>query len=457
MWNTLYLPGTTISSWNGVAVYEYAGGGRFRRMTHWSWSTSYHEHYEVARLATGSWWVPVSTNPPGFWERPTLVVGVPSTSPEPRVNPNGSEYRPGGVYFWVPAVPPPYVPGITTNRVDCHPPSVPPNELGTDVGAAPAGGLAVAQERLAAILAEPVEAVAAAPANAFQDSDGLISFVNLSSDLVNHSAEYKTGTEVFDKIANFFSTLRVKVFTAMQNGKITPLKGDPKPATQWDLTVTHYMQYLLQETGGLTDYAITEETYSETQVVAEFSADFVKLLFDAVTVPSSVIGGVTAFISGVGTTLRTSWDDRVRTYSVDLLGQCHEAVQQNSDGAPDYRYFPKLKYYHLTVDSQQSEFTSDCATVRKITFNFRYEAYVTAVAAAVLDKTTAEYKSFTAFLDKAQAANYKDAQNQLDTVLDGGVSADVPKLNAFGVDLSHYPPARAEQVGQVERRRLVAV
>ncbi|MET1073181.1 MAG: hypothetical protein ABWY11_11095, partial [Umezawaea sp.] len=229
------------------------------------------------------------------------------------------------------------------------------------------------------------------------------------------------------------------------------------PLTQWDLAVTHYMQYLLQESGGLTDYAITEESYSETQVVAEFSAGFVKLLFDAATVPSSIIGGVTSFISGVGSTLRTSWDDRERTYAIALLGQCHEAVQQTTDDPPTYRYFPKLKYYHLTVDSHQSEFTSDCATVRKITFNFKYESYVTAVAAAVLDESSAAYKSFTAFLDKAQAANYKDAQNQLDSILDDTVSSDVPKLNSFGVDLAEYPSAQPVLVAQAEQRRLVAV
>jgi hypothetical protein len=451
MWNTLYLPGTTIASWNGVAAYANDGSGRFQRIPNWPWSTTYHLHYEVARFAAGSWWVPVSTNPPHFWEHPTLVIGdPPSTSPTHSVNPAGTEYRPSGVYLWIPAVPAPYVPGVTTNRVECTPPPAPPNQLRTDeVGAA---GRLTAEQRLEAVLAHPLEEVGA-PANSFRDSDGLISFVNLSSDLVTNNPEYKTGTEVFDKVANFFSTLRVKVFTAMKSGAVAPLQGDGKPTTQWDPAVTHYMQFLLQETGGLTDYSITDETYSETQVVAEFSTGFIKLLFDTATVPSGIIAAVTAFISGVGKSLRASWDNKERTYAVALLGQCHEAVQQNTDGTPIYRYFPKLKYYHLTVASHQQEFTSDCATVRKITFNFKYEYYVTAVSAAVLNKTSDAYKSFTAFLDRAQAANYKDAQNRLDGLLDGTVSSGVPKLNKFGVDVESYPPVLAP----VGERRLVAV
>ena len=197
------------------------------------------------------------------------------------------------------------------------------------------------------------------------------------------NAEFTTGRAVFDKIANFYSTLRIKVYTAMTSGKIKPLKDDAPPKDQWAPAVTHYMQYMLQEVGALTNYSITEEIYSHTQYLAEFSTGFLKLVFDAVTVPSALISGVTGFISGVGDSLRGSWDDRTRTYSVALLGQCHEAVQENTDpDKPIYRYFPKLKYYYITVAASQSEFSSSCATTRQITFNFSYEYYVTSVAAA---------------------------------------------------------------------------
>ena len=452
MWNTLHLPGVRIASWPGVEVYEADGRGGFVRVLNWPWSVTYHQHYEVARFSTGSWWVPVSTHPPHFWAHATLVVGdPPSVSLTNSVNPYGTEYRPSGVYIWIPAIPAPYVPGVTTNRVDCRPPTAPPHLLGAAATAeAPAAnGLMGAQERLDVVLAQP-QAVLATPT--FQDSDGLISFVNLSSDLVNHSPEYKTGTAVFDKIANFFSSLRIKVFNAMHSGAVAPLQGDPKPETQWDPAVTHYMQFLLQESGGLTDYSITTETYIETQVVAEFSTSFIRLLFDVATVPSAIISGVTAFISSVGKSLRASWDNKSRSYEVALLGQCHEAVQENSEGAPVYRYFPKLKYYHISVTSQQSEFTSDCATVRKITFNFKYEYYVTAVSAAVLDAKSDDNKRFTAFLDRAQEANYKDAQNRLDAILNGATSTGPAMLNEFDVDLRRYPLA---QPHPVERRRLV--
>lgn len=119
-------------------------------------------------------------------------------------------------------------------------------------------------------------------------------------------------------------------------------------------------------------------------------------------------------------------------------------MQQNVDGPPVYRYFPKLKYYFLRVSSSQTEFTSDCATVRKITFNFKYEYYVTAVAAAVLDKKSAEYTSFTDFLNTAQDANYKDAKDKLDAILNGTVSSGPGhQLSAFNVDLGAYPAVTA--------------
>ena len=134
--------------------------------------------------------------------------------------------------------------------------------------------------------------------------------------------------------------------------------------------------------------------------------------------------------------MRASWDDRSRNYQTAILGQCHEAVPVDKTGGA-YVYYPKIKYYYLSVDSSQQAFTSDCATVRKITFDFRYESYVTGLKASVLDNTSDDYKSFVDFLDQAQGKSYVDARNKLKDILDG-----VPSLkpDEFEVDLQTYPP-----------------
>ena len=287
--------------------------------------------------------------------------------------------------------------------------------------------------------------------SSFQDSDGLISFVNLSSSFVTSNPEFEVGQSVCDKISNFFATLRIKAFTQMANGTIKPLQGDTVPTTQWDASVTHYLQYLLSQAGGLTNFAITNETYSVTQVIQDFSTAFVKLLFDAAVVPEAVITDVTNFLQGVGTSLRASWDDQSRTYQNALLGQCHEAVPEDASGQ-HFRYFPKVKYYYIQIDSSQTEFTTPCSATKTVTFNFKYEYYVTGLAADVLDKTTDLYKQFvTGFLDYAQGVNYKDAKNNLNTLLGGTTSAPVPagpnsadalgggSANIFGVNFAAYP------------------
>ncbi|WP_158841810.1 hypothetical protein [Saccharothrix deserti] len=322
----------------------------------------------------------------------------------------------------------------TGNRVECNNPIGYPPVLRAAQGGGSAKTLTDAHNELDLILG-------GSDGSAFRDTDGLISFVNLSSDFVSDNPEFKTGQALCDMIANFYSTLRPNMFAALVKGTVKPLQGDPVPTTQWDASVTHYMQYLLQKSGGLTDYKITTETYSETQFVAEFSTSFLKTVFDAVVVPESVITGVTAFISGVGESLRVSWDDRSRDYAVGLLGQCHEAVQQNRDGTPIYRYFPKIKYYYLSVSSSQQEFTSPCASTKTITFNFQYENYVTAIAAAALDSSTEAYRDFHGFLARAQATNYKNATNQLDTILDGTASSPPSAVDVFDVELSEYPVA----------------
>ena len=170
------------------------------------------------------------------------------------------------------------------------------------------------------------------------------------------------------------------------------------------------------------------------------------------------------FLQGVGDSLRASWDDRSRTYQTAILAQCHEAVQEDETGN-DFRYFPKIKYYYINIASQQQEFSSPCSKFEKITFNFTYEYYVTGLASDVLDPTTALYANFvTGFLDKAQAVNYKDASNSLDSILDNTASDTSPssdttgpqlgiskvRLNDFGVNLKMYPRV---DVGHVEGGR----
>ncbi|WP_434442730.1 hypothetical protein [Lentzea sp. E54] len=435
MCKVLTLSGKEIGSWPGVKVYQYEGNDHFGPFPDWNWSATEHWHYEVAVFPEGAYWVPASTNPPHWWGQTKTVVGHPQVN-KGGVNPNGNEKRPAGIYIWIPKVPDGIKPGHADNDVVCNPPTSPPAGLSLTTNGS-TNGLDEAHQRLDTILALAPVGAQDDPPSTFDDSDGLISFVNLSSDLVTKSPEYHTGTDVFDKTANFIASMRSTVFAAMRKGTVKPLPPDPVPTTKWDPAVTHYLQDMLEKTGGLTGYSITNESYSDTQLIAEFSTDFLKLLFDAATVPSSIISGVTSFITGVGTSLRASWDDRSRNYSVAVLSQCHEAVQQSGAGDSAYRYFPKLKYYYLSVSSSQSEFTTTCSTAQKITFEFTYERWVTAVAAAVLDFGSDANKKYIGYLDRAQAANYKDAENRLDQLLSGTVSSGGPS----SVDVTAYPAA----------------
>ena len=438
---SIIISGHDIASWRGVEVWR-SDGRRYNNVTRdWSWSNTAHIHYEVQELRTnprGSWWIPASTNPPSSWPETIVIAGSNPPGDNP-VNRLGGERRPAGTYIWIPRESMPFE--NKTNDVQCdRPTAYPPvlRPLGSDASQP-------AHEMLARLL-DPEPA-----ANSFQDADGLISFVNLASGFVTSNPEFKTGQNVCDKVSNFFSTLRIKVFSAMSAGKLQPLAGDPKPGSQWDPAVTHYMQYLLAQAGGLTNFKIVTETYSYTQYIAEFSTAFVKLLFDAATVPELVITDVTNFLQGVGDSLRASWDDRSRTYQTAILAQCHEAVQEDESGK-DFRYFPKIKYYYINIASQQQEFSSPCSKFEKITFNFTYEYYVTGLASDVLDPTTALYAKFvTGFLDKAQAVNYKNASNSLDSILDGTASDTTPssdtstphlgkvRIGDFGVNLKMYP------------------
>ncbi|BBD57438.1 hypothetical protein NIES2109_02040 [Nostoc sp. HK-01] len=115
--HTIYRPGTEIKHWHGVEVWQRQQG-EFQNITLiWSWSTTEHQHYEVNNLPTGSYWIPVSTNPPSAWH-PVKVQGTVPPGVRP-VNPNGTEYRPDQTYIWIPRESTPQLVGTTTNRVDC--------------------------------------------------------------------------------------------------------------------------------------------------------------------------------------------------------------------------------------------------------------------------------------------------------------------------------------------------
>ncbi|WP_111707756.1 hypothetical protein [Lutibacter citreus] len=465
MKRTLNVSGQSISQWAGVQVWQ-GNRGIFRNITaYWNWSRTFHQHYEVVRYDDGSFWVPASTNPPAVWGGYTQIVGTVPTGVQP-VNPNGTEFRPDTTYIWIPyrSIPQHIIPGITTNQVVCGYPLYPPIHLLE---------FSVNQNKLIKsktmknqkIIATHnlLDAILAPEENSqsnFQDKDGLISFVNLSSSFVKDNKEFELGQQTCDKISNFIATLRTKVFDKLSSGALKPVGGDPKPKTQWDKAVTHYMFYLLTEMGGLTNFSITSETYSVTQFVMDFNTAFVKILFDAAVVPEAIIGDISSFIGGVGESLRFSWDDKKRTYNNVLLGQCHEAVPMDSTG--DYRYFPKIKYYHIVIDSSQQEFTTPCTDTKKVTFNFKYEYYVTGLNSDLFDKKSQLYKDFNAFLDKAQQTNAKDANNKLDQILDGTVSDGLnakpsvlgaiidPDVNVFGVDLNQYPKVKIQPESAIQ-------
>jgi hypothetical protein len=244
-------------------------------------------------------------------------------------------------------------------------------------------------------------------------------------------------------MANFNATLRPKVFLAMQKGTINPLPGDVPPQTVWDPSVTHYLQYLLQQTGGLANYSVTTQTYTISQYIQDFSTAFVKTLFDAAFVPAKVIEDVTNFLQKAGESLRVSWDDRSRQFRFSTYSQCHEAVPMDSSGT-HFVYFPKVKFINLAIDSRQRVFTTPCSRTEVLNFDFQYEYYATALSASVLNPSTTDHQRMVRFLDKAQGINYEEADNTLDAILDA-TSEGGASLAGFGgdvdVDLTNYPVA----------------
>lgn len=225
------------------------------------------------------------------------------------------------------------------------------------------------------------------------------------------------------------------MFLQQHPDKVLP--GDKKPETKWDQAVNHYMEHLLTLAGGLTNYKTTTETYSFTQTIGEFNTELIKLVFDAASCPEAILDDVLKFVQGVGKTLRSHWETKSKNYQTALLGQCHEAVQISSTGEETI-YYPKIKYYFISVDSSQTAFTSNCAKVETVTFNFQYEYYVTGLKASVLDKTSSDYKKFVQFLDKAQQVSYEEADNLLDGILD--VTSESEGLfQVLGANLAQYP------------------
>lgn len=270
--------------------------------------------------------------------------------------------------------------------------------------------------------------------NPFEDSDGLISFVNLASASVTSSPQYPTGRTICDKVSNFFATLRPNVFIFLQKNPQDVPPGDTPPQTQWDPAVTHYMQNLLTEAGGFTNFSTTVETYSVTQNITSFSTNLIQILFDTLSAPTSIVDNALTFVQGIGQSLQLSWNNRTNDYQVALLGQCHEAVPVSPTDSSAFVYYPKIKYYYLSINSSQTAFTSNCANVQELTFDFQYESWVTGLQSAVLEPSSQTYQSFVAFLNQAQAVSYQQASNQLADVLAATSSSP-------GVEVENYPSA----------------
>jgi hypothetical protein len=80
-----------------------------------------HPLYEVRACQGGSWWVPVSTNPPRDWKS----IQVKGTGD---INHTGRERRPSNVYIWVPEsvlVLNDITPGQCGDVTNAHPPKGP--------------------------------------------------------------------------------------------------------------------------------------------------------------------------------------------------------------------------------------------------------------------------------------------------------------------------------------------
>jgi hypothetical protein len=310
-------------------------------------------------------------------------------------------------------------------------------------------GASSAAQTLDLILAAAPSARTADTANTFQDSDGLVSFVNLQSSFITGNPQFATGREVCDKVASFFAGMRLKVFSYLLANPAKILIGDKSPViTQWDASVTHFMQNMLTDAGGFSAFKTETETYSQTQTTVEFSTEIIKMIFDAVAMPENLVADATKFIQGVGQTLRISWDDKSRSYQVTMVGLCHEAVPTDNSGT-SFIYVPKIKYYYFSIASSQKEFQSPCVDVESLTFDFKYDYYVTALKASVLDNTSDDYKKFVAYLDKAAGIAYASSDNTLDAVMNNTASKGPDSArgaNVLAIDLSEYPSVQVAAV-----------
>jgi hypothetical protein len=116
---TLVVAGTKMADWAGVEVWKFTKGA-WQIDQNWRWSLRSHQHYEVARIGGGSYWVPTSTNPPKTWKP---VERLPRD-----LNKDGNVVRPARVYIWIPedSIPETIHPGQTPYSVDAHPPATHP-------------------------------------------------------------------------------------------------------------------------------------------------------------------------------------------------------------------------------------------------------------------------------------------------------------------------------------------
>lgn len=256
----------------------------------------------------------------------------------------------------------------------------------------------------------------------FQDDGGLIAFTNLSSTLSLSAPAFAIGQSVCDQVCNFFATIRSSIFTFLVQNPNEVLPGDKVPVDQWDFAVTHYMEYLLDSSGGVSGSGLTDVVFSEKQDVEKFSDGFVELMMDTSTAPLSISNDVTKFIQDLGGSIRTQWSNKGNTFNIIVMGQCHEAISATNSPGQVF-YVPKIKCYSISADASQKCFTSICSPSKSVSFDFRYECYTTILKDSVLDPASQDHKDFLDFLGRAQEVKYTNAPDLFYGLLPKAISS----------------------------------
>lgn len=260
----------------------------------------------------------------------------------------------------------------------------------------------------------------------FEDSDGLITFVNMQSSFITSDPEYKVGKKLCDKITNFYVAFRPAMFEALNSGQILPLSGDKMPTDQWSISVSNQLTQIIYDTGALGSFKQETENYSETQNITEFSTDTFKIMLSALTLPGDLTGSLVKFMEGIGKTLSKTWSKKSKDYSTALQGQMHEAipVSQKKDF---YVYAPKIQYIYVGMNSSQEEFRNGCQDKKEVSFDFKYNRMVALLTSEALDENSEVYKDLIDTLDAARHVSLESAKNKIDILSKIKSDAEKPK------------------------------